>query len=594
MSEFATLDRRARATRDRLVDLLGFGRTAPLADLPVRVEPPKVTFGGKTAVLVDETQPDVDYELRDKDGNKLNPPAQLPGDGKTISFETTDIQEKTNYTILAVKKGPSHRKTVLHARPEVEVGLSSELSALFHNASEPGSLVVDFGGTVTVDVLESQAGAQYRLVAWPTKDAPKPDDLGALAQDKVFSSGGDGWVSGNGGTISLPSKPFDADTLLRVRVQKTAALGGAETTLLTAPLPVLVRPDPALALALVPTDSPEYGATPALRVSGASKEVQYRVFLRHLRDAEFGPDDKEETVAVAVAPGLPDVTLKKPSLPSDPLNPTDFNLVQADGRRNRAGIDLVLAPLKTDSLVFVSATKKHDETIAGRVIESAVALLAMPIILVRPNPAPDLVLLCTAGPKGSTGPVTLLGGEPGVSYSLRIAPNGPDFARPGYIHRRDEDNEKENKGLGRLQLGMDFVLAEEVAGETEDSNYALRPPPPPRLEAPELPFGTSLLVTARSVRTGLEAKFTAPLTLVEPPKAQMDAGATRVAVTESRESHSYALVRDGKATEPTKGTGAELGLDVPRGRGPIILRVTETAPGPSIGWEIALEAAGPT
>lgn len=600
MSEFATLDRRARATRDRLVDLLGMGSTAPLADLPVRVQPPKVTFGGDAAVLVDETQADVDYELRDKDGKEINGEMRLLGNSVTISFGLNAIQEKTSFTIWAEKKESRRDKTErrgaeLRVRPEVDVGLSSELSALFQNSSEPALMTVDFAGSVTVDVFESQAGGQYRLVAWPTKDAPKPDDLGALAQDEVFSSGD--WVSGNGGTISLLSKPFTTDTLLRVRVQKAAALGGAETTLLTAPLPVLVRPDPALTLALVPADPPVFGATPALRIRGASKDVQYRVFLRPLRDAEFNPDltqpdSVEEVVTLAVAAGLPDITLKKPALPLASLNPPGFNLVQTDGRRSRAGLDLVLAPLTSDSLAFVLATKRHDEAMAGRVMESVVALTAMPIILVRPNPAPDLILLCAAGPTGSTGAITLLGGEPGVSYTIRIAPNGPDLAMAGYIHRRDDD-EKENKGLGRLRLGLDFILADELLGKPGDLNFAFRPPAPPRLEAPALPFGTSFLVTARRVRTGLEATFSALLELTEPSKVQFDTGATHVVVADSRVNQLHTLLRGGIATKPSQGTGADLSLEVPDGRGPIILRITEIVPGPSIGWEIVLEAAGP-
>lgn len=599
MSEFATLDRKARATRDRLVDLLGIGRTAPLADLPVRVEPPKVTFGGEALVLVDETQPDVDYELRDKDGKEIDARMRFSGNGKAMSFSLANIQEKTSFTIRAVKKQlPGReqvrgRETVLRAKPEVEVGLSSELLARFQASPDlgPGPIVLDFNGSVTVDVLGSQAGAEYRLVAWPIRDAPKPDDLGALASDNVFSSGD--WVSGNGLTISLPSKNFVADTLLRVRVQKTAALGGAETTLLTTPLPVLVRPDPALALALVPADPPGFGATPALRVRGASKEVEYRVFLRPLRDSEFNPDRDEETVTLAVAGGLPEVKVKNPSLPSDPLNPPGFNLVQADGRRNRAGLELALPPLSSDSLVFVSATKKHDEIIAGRDVESVVALTSMPIILVQPNPAPDLILLCTVGSQGSIGAITLLGGEPGVAYAIRVAPNGPDLPMAGYIHRRDDNDEKQNKGLGQLRLGMDFILAEAAAGKPADSNYAFLPPAPPRLEAPDLPFGTSLLVTARRVRTGLEATFSEALTLIAPPKAELNADATRVVVGESRASQSYVLLRGGIATRPSRGNGADLSLDVPPGRGPIILRITETAPGPSIGWELALKAAEP-
>ena len=54
-----------RGTRDRVIDQLGFGRTYPLADLPVIREREIVGFNNEAKVFIDFTQKDVTYQLID-------------------------------------------------------------------------------------------------------------------------------------------------------------------------------------------------------------------------------------------------------------------------------------------------------------------------------------------------------------------------------------------------------------------------------------------------------------------------------------------------------------------------------------------------
>src|SRR4051812_30116942 len=107
------LDRQVRGARDRLLDLLLLGETAPLQDVPAKVDPAIVALGGSAVVQVEESQPDVTYELRDKDGaprpgtGGAPPAAPLPGDGGTIGFPLAGLNDGATFTILARKRtGP--------------------------------------------------------------------------------------------------------------------------------------------------------------------------------------------------------------------------------------------------------------------------------------------------------------------------------------------------------------------------------------------------------------------------------------------------------------------------------------------------------
>ena len=62
---------RLRGARDRLVDLLGFGETYPLQDVPVRAEELIVPIETTAKIPIDPGQSDVLYQLRDR-GKPVN------------------------------------------------------------------------------------------------------------------------------------------------------------------------------------------------------------------------------------------------------------------------------------------------------------------------------------------------------------------------------------------------------------------------------------------------------------------------------------------------------------------------------------------
>ncbi|MCI5150281.1 MAG: hypothetical protein D3916_12990, partial [Candidatus Electrothrix sp. MAN1_4] len=80
-----------RATRDRLIDLLGIGKTYPLSDLDVSDK--TVVYGEQADINISTSQPDVLYLLFDKNGNDQildtdDNPITAQGNGKEISITT--------------------------------------------------------------------------------------------------------------------------------------------------------------------------------------------------------------------------------------------------------------------------------------------------------------------------------------------------------------------------------------------------------------------------------------------------------------------------------------------------------------------------
>ena len=51
------------------------------------------------------------------------------------------------------------------------------------------------------------------------------------------------------------------------------------------------------------------------------------------------------------------------------------------------------------------------------------------------------------------------GGQPGVFYHFRSDPGGTDIALPAYFHKRDEADDRFNKGLGQLAIEVDLAIA---------------------------------------------------------------------------------------------------------------------------------------
>lgn len=241
-----------RDARDRVVDLLGLGRSYPLRDLPVPRTMMVPPFHA-AVIPIQFTQRGVVYVLCDEASGKPivrdGKPIELAGTGGTISLTTPIIDNDKLYRILAVKIADRdtehHREAWLHATVRVEKGVDPTLVARIigqpllipsDNDQPPpdAARIADYNTIVQVEVLASQEGVFYDLV----NDANPA---------QVVSQGTP--VASPGGTIVLKTRAVLEDFDLRVRGVRPGVDGQAEgtrTALLTLVLPLRVRANPAL------------------------------------------------------------------------------------------------------------------------------------------------------------------------------------------------------------------------------------------------------------------------------------------------------------------------------------------------------------
>ena len=91
-----------RAARDRLIDMLGIGKTYPLRDLDVRAEASdgvRLTHRRKSPIEI--SQSDVLYSLYTRDGQPVHPCRAVSrpnpeGNGGTLILETPAIAEDSH------------------------------------------------------------------------------------------------------------------------------------------------------------------------------------------------------------------------------------------------------------------------------------------------------------------------------------------------------------------------------------------------------------------------------------------------------------------------------------------------------------------
>src|SRR5258706_11417461 len=94
-----------RDARDRLIDLLGFGKTFPLRDLEVRDNQLTVAFNTTAKIPVQNSQKDVIYQLflitvaTDGTSTVKAASAEVRGTGGEILLETSGkVQDDTSYS----------------------------------------------------------------------------------------------------------------------------------------------------------------------------------------------------------------------------------------------------------------------------------------------------------------------------------------------------------------------------------------------------------------------------------------------------------------------------------------------------------------
>lgn len=492
----------ARDARDRMIDLLGFGETSPLRDLPVYRDGNGrmvVPDGERAEIPIDASQPDCVYHLwhrtddvaieagasGDGTDEPIDAPTSEPGTGDTILLGSPPVVEDDSYRIRAVKTG-SGRWAYLHHMADVRTGIDKTLRAwvrsgrlldpMIDTPRDGDIRLVDHGAEVDVEVAGSQPGVVYRLV---------------LADGATVVSQAD--VRGDRGNIVLRTRPITEDTELRVLALRDfdASLGQApQQSLLDAVLPVVVRANAELTVTLSPGVIIDYNGSATVTIENAEPGVAYRLYARAILDREFayhGPAKDLIEVAGELLPagevaatentagntdgtaGTEDparrmIYIRRPAHMgtwSDEAGQADLVPVGEAVTGAGAALGLPLGALTEDSLVVIQARKEH-LTADGRRMVDATALRLVPVILVRPAPTPALdlqVLMQGASASAQTsGQIRVAGGQPGVYYHLRRDPAGPDLGRPAFFHKRDHDDPIENKGVRQLAIGVDFAI----------------------------------------------------------------------------------------------------------------------------------------
>lgn len=557
---------RLRDARDRVIDLLGFGRTYPLRDLPI-VRHLIVAPGTPTAIPIEFSQRGVLYSLRDRQtGAPIligGQPVELEGTGDTIELPTPSIQKDETYRILAVKldgrdDDETRRETWLHAVVRVEEGVDPALVAQIRglplldrtiDAPRPGDArLADFGVEAEVEVLASQEGVEYQLV-----DAA--DTNRVLSQQIVV---------GTSGTIVLRTTPIAEDVDLRVRGSRLVGDPKSpelRTALLTLVLPLRVRADRSPAVDLTPTIIAHAGAT-TLRLAATQKSAEYRVFHRRIRDRE---------VVFADPPPAPTIDVKDGDRTIRIASPTDTAVWQqlaplGDARPGTgAALEFPLAGFVEDSLLFVQAVKRHRRLPGSAdLIASDVQLTRVHALLVRPDTRRLLRLRAELAGDATTGPVLLQDGQAGVYYELRR--DGTDLALglPGYFHQADDAVATVNKGVEQLRIEVDAAVARDPASEPTDRPTT--PALPPLVDLDPLPAGAVLRARARRAMTGLVVDLVRPATIdpapaiAREPEAVAAGASATIVIAASVAGERYRLLRDEQLLAEVAGTGGRVEL----------------------------------
>ena len=552
-----------RSQRNRLIDQLGLGDTAPLADLHLSADKIKVAFGTSAVVSIEDAEADVDYELRGPDGLPLKykdaaaAAAAVRRSGGQVEITTPAITDDITLRVRALKRYGAVGPRWLNTPVAVKVGLDLTLAIELRDCAvldpqvatpQPGDArLVDYGRSVDVQIDASQEGVEYQLV------------LGATELPDV--------AVGKFSDITLATGPVTEDVVIAVKATKrfpASSKRSDDSSLLNARLFLKVRANPAIDAALLPAAVVDHHQATTLRLPASQASVSYRLLLRRIRDSEWLRDP--------ASPGLAPLAADLPWVAAPPRAdaytvPDGFVVLGEAVPGNGAALDLALPPPEFDGVVVLQGIKSHTANPSARQVSSQVLLTPNLMWLVRPDTQAALRLQIGIDGDHTVGELALAGGQPGVFYSLLpLAGAAPTL--PGYFHQRDDRNPVQNKGLEQLALGLDFAVAGDPANALPGlANPATVAPLDPSLVAPAWPLGTELTVWASRAQTGLQAMLAkhaivAPLPTIALAAEVLDFGASaQVTVRASVKGERYQLRHDDRWLDaPRSGTGANLKL----------------------------------
>ncbi len=568
---------RLRAARDRLIDLLGIGQTYPLPDLTVRQGQLTVAFNTTAKIPIEDSQPDVLYQLHYKQELvkriSTGDPIQAQGNGDRMLLETNPIQEDITFEIYA-QKLRSGRSVYLHQTATVKVGLDTALKAWILNVphldpaggnpTDAAPRLIDYRTKVAVEIERSQEGVDYDLVHF------EQGENGQVLQ--VLSPEVEGKRDD---IITLTTtQPILEDTDLRIRASKKFAPSEnrpTQTALLDVILPLRVRANPELVVSVDPGPILDFNQGAKIKIAQTQKSVTYQLYLCPIPDRDFIRRSVPEAEVIKVSvEGEPEVQVPKPPWVHSWTLPAGY-VAPGEAQPGSGGeLQLQLSPLTRDSLVIVQAQKAHRVTLEPQasLLPSAVQLKQATAVLVRPNPAPPLRLKVWLQAGQTDGRMELFDGQPGIFYHLRLDPDGPDLGLPAYFHRRSEGDETTNKGLGQLVIEVDYVITRPLSSSITGGSPAQTPPPPPLLETGPVSTGVALHIRAVKAQTRVAAPLTQPPQIPDGPDISPEdaivayGGKTRIRIKASRTREWYQLwLKGSPLNEPVKGTGQDRLLD---------------------------------
>ena len=564
-----------RSRRNRLIDLLGLGDTAPLADLQLGTDKILVAFGARTVVSIEDAEADVDYELRGPDGAPLKYKTAADAAGATVrsgsrvEITTPPILEDIRLRVRALKRFGTVGPRWLNQAVAVKVGLDTTLAISLLDCPlldaqvpvpQPGDArLVDHGRSVNVQIDASQEGVEYQLV------------LGTTEQPAL--------VVGNFGPVTLATGPLTEDLVIAVKATKRFPISSgrsAESSLLDARLSLKLRADPGKATLLVPGAVVDHRQPTVLRILASQATARYRVLARRVRDAEWqrdpagAPAGNAAWLSAGLA-GTPGVA--PPERPNPYEMPAGFVVLgAADPVPGNGGpLDLPLPPPEFDQVLLVQAVKIHVADPSTRRIDTQMLLDAASLLLVRPDTQPTLRLQVVLDGAQTSGDLALAGGQPGVFYAVQsVAGTAPALsaAFSAYFHQRDDRNPAQNKGLGQLGVGLDFVVAGAALGPANPlADRAGTAPPDPSLVVASWPVGTRLSLLATRAQTGLQSLLARQAVITALPTLSLandllDFGAAALlSVQASTVGERYLLRCNGQDQGPAQdGNGADLVL----------------------------------
>lgn len=413
------LDISGRDARDRLAQSLGLGVPHPLRDLPLRYDG-LVAWGVAPEIRVCGAQRGVTYRLCDEDGNPVPDRAWVAGTSLADALlQAPAVTQDLTYTVLARREQGGERiETYLSERVWLRAGINTKLAVEVDcpRAKVVGEhhLVVPFGESLSVVILDSQDGVDYWLVEDGIQDAPRSESQ-----------------AGNRARLRLTTTAGLAEDLtLRIQARRQPK----PPVLLEVAIRVDVRPNPAVAC-LPKTSVLDYGVAAEFQLSAPQPTVSYRLYRRLLVPTDYLDAGSPGALGVPLGDGRT-VSLRPPERADAVLPPPGFE----DAGELPASGSMTTGSLHEDTVFVTVATKKDNGE--GLLLAAAAA------VLVRPDPRPQVVADPASIERGAEGLVWVSSTQRGIAYQLCV--RGTPVGLPG-CHFED-------RRVGSTRVGVDFVV----------------------------------------------------------------------------------------------------------------------------------------